>query len=82
MLLERKNKEVGKLIEETQKSINELAENINQAKVSSQYYIISQKDPLYVKLTDLHDDLYKTSIAFAIIFQVLTSNYGTFCADR
>nr|XP_020481015.1 tripartite motif-containing protein 65 isoform X2 [Monopterus albus] len=33
-LLETKNKEVGKLIEETQKSINDLAENINQAKVT------------------------------------------------
>ncbi|KAF3704708.1 Tripartite motif-containing protein 65 [Channa argus] len=36
LLLERKNKEVGKLIEETQKSINELADNINEAKVTLQ----------------------------------------------
>ncbi|XP_042363851.1 tripartite motif-containing protein 65 [Plectropomus leopardus] len=36
LLLERKSKEVGKLTEETQKSINELAENINQAKVTLQ----------------------------------------------
>lgn len=35
LLLERKNKEVGKLIEETNKNINDLAENINQAKVNS-----------------------------------------------
>lgn len=36
LLLERKNKEVGRLIEETQKSINDLAENINQSKVHAQ----------------------------------------------
>ncbi|CAK6976447.1 tripartite motif-containing protein 65 [Scomber scombrus] len=36
LLLERKNKEVGKLIEETEKSIKDLAENINQAKVTLQ----------------------------------------------
>lgn len=35
LLLEKKNKEVGKLIEETEKNINDLAENINQAKVCS-----------------------------------------------
>lgn len=46
MQLERKDKEVGKLIEETQKSMNDLAENINQATVSS------QKDPLYFNQTD------------------------------
>ncbi|XP_047464586.1 tripartite motif-containing protein 65 [Mugil cephalus] len=34
LLLERKNNEVGKLIEETQRSINDLAENISQAKVT------------------------------------------------
>ncbi|XP_003438717.2 tripartite motif-containing protein 65 [Oreochromis niloticus] len=34
LLLERKNTDVGKLLEETQKSINDLAENINQAKVT------------------------------------------------
>lgn len=34
LLLERKNNEVGKLIEETQKSMSDLAENINQAKVN------------------------------------------------
>lgn len=43
LLLERKSKEVGKLIEETEKSIKDLAENINQAKVNSQskpfYYV-------------------------------------------
>ncbi|XP_078134934.1 E3 ubiquitin-protein ligase TRIM65 [Sander vitreus] len=36
LLLERKRKEVGKLTEETLKSINDLAENINQAKVTLQ----------------------------------------------
>lgn len=36
LLLERKDKEVGKVIEETQKSINDLAENINQARVTLQ----------------------------------------------
>ncbi|XP_026171956.1 tripartite motif-containing protein 65 isoform X2 [Mastacembelus armatus] len=36
LLLERKNKEFGKLIEETQKSITDLAENISQAKVTLQ----------------------------------------------
>lgn len=35
MLLERKSKEVGKLIKETDKKINDLAENINEAKVNS-----------------------------------------------
>lgn len=35
LLLERKSKEVGKLIEETVKSINDLTENISQAKVNS-----------------------------------------------
>lgn len=34
MLLERKNREVGKLMEETEKSIKDLAENISQAKVT------------------------------------------------
>lgn len=37
LLLERKNTDVGKLLEETQKSINDLAENINQAKVNSHF---------------------------------------------
>ncbi|XP_074477107.1 E3 ubiquitin-protein ligase TRIM65 [Sebastes fasciatus] len=36
LLLERKSKEVGKLAEETQKSINDLTENISQAKVTLQ----------------------------------------------
>ncbi|XP_058477463.1 E3 ubiquitin-protein ligase TRIM65 [Solea solea] len=36
LLLERKSKEVGKLIEETQKRINDLADNISQAKVTLQ----------------------------------------------
>ncbi|XP_031699713.1 tripartite motif-containing protein 65 [Anarrhichthys ocellatus] len=36
LLLERKSTEVGKLTEETQKSIVDLAENINQAKVTLQ----------------------------------------------
>lgn len=36
LLLERKSKEVGKLIEETERSIKDLAENINQAKVTLQ----------------------------------------------
>lgn len=35
LLLERKSKEVGKLIEETEKSIKDLADNISQAKVNS-----------------------------------------------
>lgn len=35
LLLERKSKEVGKLIKETDKKINDLAENINEAKVNS-----------------------------------------------
>ncbi|XP_041829250.1 tripartite motif-containing protein 65 [Melanotaenia boesemani] len=34
LLLERKSNEVGKLLEETQKNINDLAENISQAKVT------------------------------------------------
>lgn len=34
LLLERKSKEVGKLIEEAEKSIKDLAENISQAKVN------------------------------------------------
>lgn len=34
MLLERKNKEVGELMEETERSIKDLADNISQAKVS------------------------------------------------
>ena len=37
MLLEMKDKEVGKLIEETQNCIKDLTENIDQAKVSSTY---------------------------------------------
>lgn len=37
LLLERKNTDVGKLLEETQKSINDLTENINQAKVNSHF---------------------------------------------
>lgn len=36
LLLERKSTEVGKLIEETEKNIKDLAENINQAKVALQ----------------------------------------------
>lgn len=36
LMLERKSKEVGKLIEETEKSMKDLAENIDQAKVNSQ----------------------------------------------
>ena len=36
LMLERKSKEVGKLIEETEKSMKDLAENINQAKVNAQ----------------------------------------------
>lgn len=35
LLLERKSTEVGKLIEETEKNIKDLAENINQAKVKT-----------------------------------------------
>lgn len=35
LLLERKSTEVGKLIEETEKNIKDLAENINQAKVKN-----------------------------------------------
>ncbi|XP_028263947.1 tripartite motif-containing protein 65 isoform X2 [Parambassis ranga] len=35
LMLERKSNEVGKLIEETQRRINDLAENINQAKTST-----------------------------------------------
>lgn len=34
LMLERKSKEVGKLVEETEKSIRELSENISQAKVN------------------------------------------------
>lgn len=34
--LQRKSKEVGKLMEETEKDIKDLAENISQAKVNSQ----------------------------------------------
>lgn len=33
-MLERKNKEVGKLLEETQKNLNDLAENIKQVKLT------------------------------------------------
>ncbi|XP_030255930.1 tripartite motif-containing protein 65 [Sparus aurata] len=36
LMLERKSKEVGKLIEETEKSMKDLAENIDQAKVTLQ----------------------------------------------
>lgn len=39
LLLERKNKEVGKLIEETEKSIKDLAENIDQAKVVNLFFM-------------------------------------------
>lgn len=48
LLLERKSKEVEKLIEETEKSITDLAENINQAKVNSRskpfYYVRTIKE--------------------------------------
>ncbi|XP_068161941.1 E3 ubiquitin-protein ligase TRIM65 isoform X2 [Antennarius striatus] len=36
LLLERKSKEVGKLVDETERSIKDLVENINQAKVTLQ----------------------------------------------
>lgn len=45
LLLERKSTEVGKLIEETEKNIKDLAENINQAKVCS------LKPLYYLKIT-------------------------------
>lgn len=54
LLLERKSKEVEKLIEETEKSITDLAENINQAKVNSRskpfYYVRTIKEQLSPKM--------------------------------
>lgn len=47
LLLERKSTEVGKLIEETEKNIKELAENINQAKVKTTL--------TWHEHTDIHD---------------------------
>lgn len=44
LLLERKSTEVGKLIEETEKNMKDLAENINQAQVNS---LKPQKSPSF-----------------------------------
>ncbi|CAG5911882.1 unnamed protein product [Menidia menidia] len=48
--LERKSKEVGKVLEETQKSINELAENINQAKASVHMKVTLEQTSAWVNM--------------------------------